>query len=115
MRKWEDIVKERLEGYESALPAGSFADFRARRAESGILGDAGEDVAQAFAMPSGSAGHLPAKRSALPWALAAAVAAGKAVLVGDIVVFFDVPADYDASAAVVKVNGVTAAVAVPEE
>ena len=65
MRKWEDIVKERLEGYESALPAGSFADFRARRAESGILGDAGEDVAQAFAMPSGSAGHLPAKRSAL--------------------------------------------------
>ena len=75
MRKWEDIVKERLEGYESALPAGSFADFRARRAESGILGDAGEDVAQAFAMPSGSAGHLPAKRSALPWALAAAVAA----------------------------------------
>ena len=43
------------------------------------------------------------------------VAAGKAVLVGDIVVFFDVPADYDASAAVVKVNGVTAAVAVPEE
>lgn len=60
MRKWEDIVKERLEGYESALPAGSFADFRARRTAS----------------VGGSAGHLPAKRSALPWALAAAVAAG---------------------------------------
>lgn len=81
MRKWEDIVKERLEGYESTLPAGSFADFRARRAESGILGDAGEDVAQAFAMPGGSAGHLPAKRSALPWALAAAVAAGLAAVI----------------------------------
>ena len=80
MRKWEDIVKERLEGYESALPAGNFADFRARRGESGILGDAGEDVAQAFAMPSGSAGHLPAKRSALPWALAIAVAAGLAAV-----------------------------------
>ena len=80
MRKWEDIVKEKLEGYESALPDGSLADFRARRAESGILGDAGENVAQAFAMPSGSAGHLPAKRSALPWALAAAVAAGLAAV-----------------------------------
>lgn len=76
MRKWEDIVKERLEGYESTLPAGSFADFRARRGESGILGDAEEDVAQAFAMPGGSTGRLPAKRSALPWALAVAVAAG---------------------------------------
>ena len=31
MRKWEDIVKDKLEGYESALPEGSLADFRALR------------------------------------------------------------------------------------
>ena len=31
MKKWEDIVKDRLEGYESTLPEGSFAAFRARR------------------------------------------------------------------------------------
>lgn len=37
------------------------------------------------------------------------VAAGKAVLVGDIVVFFDVPADYDPSGAVVKICGTEAA------
>lgn len=64
MRKWEDIVKERLEGYESTLPAGSFADFRARRTASA----------------GSSTRRLPAKRSALPWALAAAVAAGLAAV-----------------------------------
>ncbi|MBO4756610.1 MAG: hypothetical protein J5519_07615, partial [Bacteroidales bacterium] len=31
MRKWEDIVRDKLEGYESALPEGSLADFHARR------------------------------------------------------------------------------------
>lgn len=31
MKKWEDIVKDKLAGYESALPEGSLADFRARR------------------------------------------------------------------------------------
>ena len=31
MRKWEDIVKDKLEGYESPLPEGSLAEFRARR------------------------------------------------------------------------------------
>ena len=31
MKKWEDIVKDKLEGYESALPEGSLAEFRARR------------------------------------------------------------------------------------
>lgn len=76
MRKWEDIVKERLEGYASVLPSGSFDDFRARRAKPGIFGDAGDDRAQAFAMPGGLTGHHPAKRSALPWALAVAVEAG---------------------------------------
>ena len=39
------------------------------------------------------------------------LAAGKAILVGDIVVFFDVPTDYDLSKAVMKLNG--EAVAVP--
>lgn len=31
MSKWEDIVKDKLEGYESALPEGGLAKFRARR------------------------------------------------------------------------------------
>lgn len=65
MRKWEDIVKERLEGYESTLPAGSFADFCARRTASA----------------GGSTGRFPAKRSALPWVLAVAVAAGLAAVI----------------------------------
>lgn len=38
------------------------------------------------------------------------LAAGKAVLVGDIVAFFDVPVDYDVSGAVVKINGTEAAI-----
>ena len=31
MKKWEDIVKDRLEGYESILPQGSLAKFHARK------------------------------------------------------------------------------------
>lgn len=31
MKNWEDIVKEKLEGYESPLPEGSLAEFRAKR------------------------------------------------------------------------------------
>lgn len=34
MRKWEDIVKDKLEGYESSLPEDGLAAFRARRAGS---------------------------------------------------------------------------------
>ena len=33
MKQWEDIVKERLEGYESTLPEGSFAQFQKLRSE----------------------------------------------------------------------------------
>lgn len=32
MKQWEDIVKERLEGYESTLPKGSLAEFQKLRA-----------------------------------------------------------------------------------
>lgn len=31
MRDWEETIRDRLEGYESALPEGSFTDFCARR------------------------------------------------------------------------------------
>lgn len=31
MRNWEDILKDKLDGYESPLPEGGLADFRARR------------------------------------------------------------------------------------
>ncbi|MBO6083020.1 MAG: hypothetical protein J6P46_08385 [Bacteroidales bacterium] len=59
MKKWEDIVKERLEGYESTLPEGSFAAFRARR--DGV-------------------GTSSSRRRIAPWiwGLSAAVAAGLA-------------------------------------
>ena len=33
MKKWEDTIKERLEGYESTLPEGSYADFQRLRAD----------------------------------------------------------------------------------
>ena len=33
MKQWEDIVKERLEGYESTLPEGSYAQFQKLRAK----------------------------------------------------------------------------------
>ena len=60
MRKWEDIVKDKLEGYESPLPAGSLADFRARR--------------------DGGASTPATKRFPLVWALAPALAVLAAVL-----------------------------------
>ena len=60
MRKWEDIVKEKLEGYGSTLPEGSLADFRARR--------------------DGRTGAPATKRFPLVWALAPALAVLAAVL-----------------------------------
>lgn len=35
MKNWEDIIKEKLEGYESPLPEGSLAEFRSRRESAG--------------------------------------------------------------------------------
>ena len=55
MKQWEDIVKDKLEGYESPLPEGNLAEFRALR--------------------DGKA--APAKKSApWIWGVAAAIAAG---------------------------------------
>ena len=60
MKKWEDSIKDRLEGYESPLPEGSLAEFRALR--------------------EGKAA-LPAKKVApWIWGLTAAVAAGLAAI-----------------------------------
>ena len=58
MKKWEDIVKDKLERYESTLPEGSLAAFQARR--SAAISDSGR------------------KRLSLIWVFAAAVAAGVA-------------------------------------
>lgn len=60
MKKWEDIVKDKLEGYESPLPEGSLADFHARR--------------------EGAASTPPAKRFPWVWVVTTAVAAGVAAL-----------------------------------
>lgn len=59
MKNWEDIVKDKLEGYESPLPEGSLAEFRARR---------------------DAAGSAAAKRSPLLWIVPTAVAAGLAAI-----------------------------------
>lgn len=59
MRKWEDIVKDKLERYESNLPENSLAAFHARRA---------------------AAGATKAKRFPLIWAVVPAVAAGLAAV-----------------------------------
>jgi len=60
MRKWEDIVKDKLEGYESALPEGSLAGFRALR--------------------EGQAAPAAGKVSPWIWGAAAAIAAGLAAI-----------------------------------
>lgn len=59
MRKWEDIVKDKLGGYESNLPEDSLAAFNARRA---------------------TAGSTKAKRFPLVWAVVPAIAAGLAAV-----------------------------------
>jgi len=59
MRKWEDIVRDKLEGYESNLPEDSLAAFHARRA---------------------TAGATKAKRFPLIWAIVPAIAAGLAAV-----------------------------------
>ena len=58
MKNWEDIIKDKLEGYESPLPEGSLAEFRARRDAAGS--------------------PAPSRRSPLIWIVPAAVAAGLA-------------------------------------
>lgn len=58
MKTWEDIVKDKLEEYESPLPEGSLATFRARR--------------------TGAASNPAMKRFPVVWMAAAAVAAGLA-------------------------------------
>ena len=59
MSNWEDIVKDKLGGYESNLPEDSLATFRARRA---------------------SADATRAKRFPLIWAIVPAIAAGLAAV-----------------------------------
>ncbi len=59
MRKWEDIVKDKLEGYESNLPEDSLAAFHARRA---------------------AVGATKARRFPLIWAIVPAIAAGLAAV-----------------------------------
>ena len=60
MRKWEDIIKDKMEEPEGALPESVFAEFRARR-----------EAASAAPAP---------KRFPLMWAVVPAVAAGLATV-----------------------------------
>lgn len=66
MKTWEDIFKERLEGYESPLPEGSLAEFRARR-ESAPTAPEHQGTS--------SSNGTPAKRLWPVWVATAAVAA----------------------------------------
>ena len=61
MRKWEDIIKDKMDGYESTLPDGSLSEFRARR--------------------NLAAGFPGKKRFPLIWVMSAAVAAGLAAVI----------------------------------
>lgn len=71
MKNWEEIIKDKLEGQETALPESVFEEFRARRDAAGTAA-AGE---------SASAGGSARKRLPLVWALVpAAVAAGLAAV-----------------------------------
>ena len=60
MKQWEDSIKDRLEGYESPLPEGSLAEFRALR--------------------DGKAARPAKKIAPWIWGLSAAVAAGLAAI-----------------------------------
>ncbi len=60
MKNWEDIIKDKLAGYESVLPEGSFAEFRARRESTGIV--------------------QPKRNNPIAWIIASAVAAGLAAV-----------------------------------
>ena len=60
MKNWEDIIKDRLEGYESPLPESSLAEFRALR--------------------DGKEARTAKKISPWIWGFAAAVAAGLAAV-----------------------------------
>ena len=60
MKQWEDILKERLEGYKSTLPEGSYAEFQKLR-------EAGKAAPRKKAYP-------------LVWAAAVAVAASLAAV-----------------------------------
>ena len=60
MKKWEEIIKDKMEGYDSPLPEGSLAEFRALR--------------------NGAAVKPAARRFPLVWVLAPALAAGLAAV-----------------------------------
>jgi len=72
MKTWEDIFKERLEGYESPLPEGSFAEFRARRDSS--------PTEAPVPQRASSAKGTPAKRLWPLWMATAAAAAAVVLL-----------------------------------
>ena len=72
MKKWDEIVKDKLEGYGSALPEGSLSDFRSRRN--------GAPVKSGMTDEAVMAGRPAARRFPLVWVLAPALAAGLAAV-----------------------------------
>ncbi|MBR5703509.1 MAG: hypothetical protein IKX45_04585 [Bacteroidales bacterium] len=102
MKNWEDIIKDKLEGYESPLPEGSLAEFRSRReasraaagarseetaprarSEEAAAGARSEETAPRARSEEAAAGAragsaVSKKRSPLVWILPTAVAASLA-------------------------------------
>ena len=72
MKNWDEIVKDKLEGYGSALPEGSLSDFRSRRS--------GAPVKSGMTDETVMAGRPAARRFPLVWVLAPALAAGLAAV-----------------------------------
>ncbi|MBR5671086.1 MAG: hypothetical protein IKX11_04430 [Bacteroidales bacterium] len=78
MKNWEDIIKDKLEGYESPLPEGSLAEFHSRR-EANRAASPARSEETASGSSRDSAGSAAAKkRSPLVWILPTAAAAGLA-------------------------------------
>ena len=67
MSKWEDIVRDKLEGYESTLPEGSLADFHARRGSTAAGHATGRWIwVAALAVAAGLAAVLFLRRPSAP-------------------------------------------------
>ena len=78
MKKWESIIKDKLERTDTSLPESLFTEFISRLDASVSPVMAGSSVMADGSVMAGPTGHPSAKRRPLLWALIPAVAAGLA-------------------------------------
>ena len=84
MKKWEDIIKKKMEEPGGVLPESVFDEFHARLDARSVMADhsvmAGKNVMANNTVMAGLTGHPSAKLRPLLWALAPAAAAGLAAI-----------------------------------